>query len=557
MTHGEHGYTHRRVDQTGRFQRNQELRRDGDVVTSLGVDVVTGLPVLVYDFAGSPTLAPGQSDLEGIPAILAASTGEGRGCLVVAYPNDATLVAPGESVVDDKFALRAATILRDAAKRGIVHGDLGPGRFLWSGGALYLEGYGVPWRPGQVAPQNGGPMPAGLAAALQADVRSTAKALAQLGERTLSAEVMAVLRAAAAGSSNTDAGSLQATLRRLAGGAVTVPSAGFADIVLPTTTGGVGSASAARDFDELELPSSGTPPTHRSAPETAGPNAGRPDEARRDTPRQDDSLLDLDFGSEAVTPDSGFDPDVRASLAQTPVPGTPRRAPAAHTPPTGPRTASDQPGRTEQAGPGSLPTPLEPDPITVLSDPGTRSASSGSPKLVEPRRSTDEGEAAFVKHLPPGATYRPGSLDDAPRPAPIRVTDTFSPVIHRRSWRGPALLVLLLLVVALGTFLALRAQRASNLGQVGPGAVRHLVDVRVDPTNLPPVSLVVDVSPDGSGYSPGTIIGSVPRRVAFDANGTWVVHAQFQGRSSERVTLRVPDDVVITLSFPEPTPPSP
>ena len=111
---------------------------------------------------------------------------------------------------------------------------------------------------------------------------------------------------------------------------------------------------------------------------------------------------------------------------------------------------------------------------------------------------------------------------------------------------------LLLLAVVLGSFLALRAQRSSGLGNVEAATVRHLVDVRVTPGNLPPVSLVVDRSPDGSLYSPGTIIGSVPRRVAFDANGVWVVHAQFQGRSSTSVTLRVPDESVITLDFPEP-----
>ncbi|MCC6311974.1 MAG: hypothetical protein IT345_13805 [Trueperaceae bacterium] len=527
------------MEQTGRFQRNQELRRDGDVVTNVGVDVVTGLPVLVYDFPGSPTLTPGQAELDGIPAVLAASAADGRGCLVVAYPNDATLVAPGESVIDDKFALRAATILRDAARRGIAHGDLGPGRFLWSGGALYLEGYGVPWRPGLPVPQKGAPVPAALTAALQADLRNAVKALAQLGERTLSAEVMAVLRAAAAGSSNTDAGGLQATLRRLAGGAVTVPSAGFADIVLPTTSGTQPARSGSPEFDALEFPSEGPPSGSPPRPETRTPPVVRSDD-----------VLNLDFAGEDGDPDQAG--DLWTAPTRTPARGTPTPRVPPDQPPARP---AEEPSRP--ASQGGRPTPSEPDPITVLSDPGTRPAATGKPRSAEPRPRGSEGETGFVKHLPPGATYRPGTLDDAPRPAPIRVTDTFSPVIRRRSWRGPALLVLLVLLVALGTFLALRAQRASNLGQVGAGAVRHLVDVRVDPTNLPPVSLVVDASPDGSGYKPGTIIGSVPRRVAFDANGTWVVHARFQGRSSEHVTLHVPDDVVITLSFPEPTPPAP
>ena len=42
----------------------------------------------------------------------------------------------------------------------------------------------------------------------------------------------------------------------------------------------------------------------------------------------------------------------------------------------------------------------------------------------------------------------------------------------------------------------------------------------------------------------------------FDAAGTWVVHASFQGRVSESVTLRVPEDTGITIVFPpeEPLP---
>ncbi len=478
----------------------------------MGVDVVTGLSVLLYDFPGRPLLKQGSLDLEGVPTVLASWTDGEKGTLVAAYPSGATLVAPGETVVDDQFVLQTLTLLRDAARKGLAHGGIGTGRFLWASRRLYLEGYGVPWKTGlPPAPVSGPvtPNPA-LDAALRADLRDALKALLELGAQGISAEVAAALRASAAGKNATDASGLQATVRRLAGGAVTVPSAGFVDIVLPTTPGPGTTGRGPLDLDALEF--------------TPVPRAPEPG---------------IDYDPHDVAGDMGASPSVSATRTDMrvdpsefspvlPVPSPPQPTPAKK------RTGS----------------PLEPDPITLLSDPGSGmlKTSPANPKASDP---------GFVKHLPPGATYRAGSLDDAPRPAPIRIDDDADAQVMRRAWRGPALLILLVLVVALGIFLALRAQRSSTLSQVSPGAVSHLVDVRVSPSNLPPVSLVVDRSPEGSSYSRGTIIGSVPRRVGFDATGTWVVHAQFQGRSSESVTLVVPDDAVITVVFPEPPPQTP
>lgn len=495
------------MDQAGRFQRSERLRSDGGIVTSLGVDVVTGLAVLIYDFPGAPRLRQGAQAIAGVPTPVAAWVDGERGTLVAAYPSDATLVAPGEAVVDDHFVLQALTILRDAAARGLAHGDLHAGRFLWAERRLYLEGYGVPWQADL-------PAAAGQALnlALRKDLRQAAAALLELGVKGISSEVAAALKAATAGTSATDAAGLQAVVRRLAGGAVKVPSAGFGDIVLPVapkqqhpTEGGP------LDLDALEFT---VPP--------ATPVAG------------------VDFDPHDVVGTMGAPPSVSATRTDMRVDpsvyadevAAPRDAPPVGAPQVGAPPAPTQPA-------------AEPDPITLHSDPGGTVLRTG-PSTPAP------SDGGFVKNLPPGATYRAGSLDEALRPAPIRVGDEADRRQGRRSWRGPALLLLLLLAVVLGSFLALRAQRSSGLGNVEAATVRHLVDVRVTPGNLPPVSLVVDRSPDGSLYSPGTIIGSVPRRVAFDANGVWVVHAQFQGRSSTSVTLRVPDESVITLDFPEP-----
>src|SRR5690606_4267396 len=122
---------------------------------------------------------------------------------------------------------------------------------------------------------------------------------------------------------------------------------------------------------------------------------------------------------------------------------------------------------------------------------------------------------------------------------------------RKRTWRGPLLLLALLAVTLVASYLAVVAQRDAGTDLPGSGTVSHIVDVRVEPGNLPPASLVVERSPSGSAYGAGTIIASVPRRVRFDANGSWTVHATYQGRRSESVTLRVPDESQITIAFPE------
>jgi hypothetical protein len=117
-------------------------------------------------------------------------------------------------------------------------------------------------------------------------------------------------------------------------------------------------------------------------------------------------------------------------------------------------------------------------------------------------------------------------------------------------------LMALSLVVAAGAWLAL----ASWSPPVPAGAafvsrvVGHVVDVRVDPAGLPPVSLVVVESPPGSRLPPGTIVGSVPSKVLLDRDGVWRFEARFGGTSSHTVVLLAPDDPLLVVPFPSPPP---
>src|SRR5690606_12490156 len=147
------------------------------------------------------------------------------------------------------------------------------------------------------------------------------------------------------------------------------------------------------------------------------------------------------------------------------------------------------------------------------------------PILTPPRQpSPKDSSPGFVKALPPGATYRHGNLDEGPRPAPIRMDgqEAFGRA-SRRAWRGPALLLLMLLVAGFAAYLALINKGPAEDPLTG-AFESYLVEVTVAPANLPPVQLVVDQSPPGSNSRPGTVMAAVPRSVTFDAAGRWVVH---------------------------------
>lgn len=487
-----------RVSEPARYQRSEQLRRAGDVVTSRGVDALTGLAVLIYDFPGQPRIKPGRLDSEGVPAILAAGFDGSRGVLVTAYPQGAAPLAATTHKVDDDLALQLLRVLRDAARVGLVHGDLTNERLLTAHAKLYIEGYGAPWGQDPLVQ----PTSESVRAALAKDLAGAVGALLALAGNGLSEEVSAALRGAVQGASrgSGDAVKLYSVVRRLAGGAVTVPPAGFGDLVLPTV-GKKTQRPSATALDDLDL----GPPPSRPAPPAATPQAP-----------PDSDPLELDEAPASASH--------AAQQAQEP-------------------TAVFEPGPPAASSPrdGAPSFPDDPDPITLNSDPGTM--------LTLDPRLKDSG-AGFVKELPPGATYRAGNTEEDVRIPPIQLNVSAVPPQRKRAWRVPLLLVSLLLLAGVASYLALVARRNTAQQARGATAISHIVNVRVEPPNLPPVSLVVDQSPADSAYRAGTIIASVPRSVRFDAAGTWVVHATFQDRESARISLRVPDDSMITIEFP-------
>ena len=446
----------------GRFERGERYAAAHGVVTTRGVDTITGLDVLIYDFPGTPTVAAGAPVSEHALKVLAADVlddgGGPRGYLVAAFPSGASLLARGESAVDDRFVLHALQGLKDAHARGVVHGDITASRLLYGLGEVYIEGFGVPWR--------GAPGGDGARALMRADVAAMAKALLSLAGDDLSAEVAAALRSVETANPPLTAERLFAIVKRLAGGAVKVPAVGFTELTLPTTP----------------------------VPRDAGQGAG-------------------------------------AAPREQPEPQHPATATVASAPAPAPQVSRPQPAAF----------PDDPEPIVLHSDPGLAAPSKPSPKDSSP---------GFVKAPPPGAKYRSGTVEEGPPPAPIRLDRDELPLGRpRRAWRGPALLVLMLLVAGFAAYLAWRERPARTSAVTSP-FTSYLVDVAVEPATMPPVDLFVLRSPPGSRYTEGARLSAVPKSVAFDAPGTWVVYARFLTRQTPPVTVQVPEDTAVTVVFP-------
>lgn len=177
----------------GRYQTQRLHAEQGSVTTALGVDPLTGLPVLIYSFPGRPTATVGALESENIPGVLAATYDGSNGQLVTAYSPEYGLVAPGEVTVTSEFVLEGARALRDAARAGVIHGDLRPGRLLHADGHVLIEGYGVPWEARDrtfTPPEYTGE------SSYPGDVYAFAKSVLHLGREVLPPEVLAVLHGA-------------------------------------------------------------------------------------------------------------------------------------------------------------------------------------------------------------------------------------------------------------------------------------------------------------------------------------------------------------------------
>ena len=139
------------------------LTAEGLIRTFMGVDLVTGMPVIVYTM---PAPAPRFVEMysEHLPAILERGENDGVGYVVVA---SAPGYAPLRPTLPEPrlhwLARCSVKTLFDAHAVGLVHTHLHPEHFYAQGDHLFIEGFGLPWADEQSpyrAPEGSGQPPA-------------------------------------------------------------------------------------------------------------------------------------------------------------------------------------------------------------------------------------------------------------------------------------------------------------------------------------------------------------------------------------------------------------
>ena len=515
----------------GRYQLRSVQAERGGVTTHEGVDPLTGLPVLVYRFPGQP--GPGLRDLESenIPGLLHIDSENGGTEVAVAYFKEYKPLEKPLSVAVSTLLLDSARALKDAARAGVVHGDIYPSRFLASRDHVLVEGFGVPWWV-----QDNAYRAPEAEASFAGDVFAWAKSLLELAKGRLDGATLSLLTSCL----NADprerpaASELYATLRL--GNRETKEDV---------------RAFGAEDF-ESQVAEAGESEDENTAVEGTGLEGG---------------LEAAVFPAEADNPaDNGFD-EAELAFPPEPVPEEPWTEPpydfgAAATLDTAITEEPTSLSSSIETGAVATVPPLQPPswdqrwddseagPELILSDPGVRQRETSPDAKSEFK--------PFVKDLPPGATYRPGETNTGLRPGVIQeyAFDVPTPVDPRRR-RLVIMLVLLIFGAAVLAYLALfwqQRQTARPEAVAGNPETVYVVDATLGPPDLPPTDVYVVSSPAGSRNPPGaliTVVSPPGRQIALDRAGTWQLQARFQKRASEIVTFQVPQERAISFTLPE------
>ncbi len=134
-----------------RYQSHELLGEQGGVQTFAGRDAVNGLPVRLYSFMGEPTSREGELRSNFIPPVLSTTFTGTAGEVVSAFSGEFRRLKGAVEPKQVEALLReTAAALDDAARAGVIHGDLSPERVFFdreagASGRFVLEGYGVPW----------------------------------------------------------------------------------------------------------------------------------------------------------------------------------------------------------------------------------------------------------------------------------------------------------------------------------------------------------------------------------------------------------------------------
>ena len=517
-----------------RYQVRTLYAQQGDVTTYEGIDPLTGLPVLIYQFRGRAAAGLRDLESENIPGLLEIDVNGNDTQVVVAYFKDYRPVTKPLSIPVETLLLDSARALSDAAEAGVVHGDVRPERFLASRDHVLLEGFGIPWLP-----ESSHQPPEGTVS-FAGDVYALSKSLLELAEGSLSEGATAALNASLAErpDERLSAAELYSALQRPAASA-------HAFTETPETPD---ETAQAQSFADEEL-TFGVPLDTPPEPEPVTDfSIGFDDESAT----EESTEFENAFTSRAVSREA----DSREAEREPSAPASP----ASESPAADPFGGEEPVIPLNDTDPAMLLSdaqerPQEPEPPTL---PPTTVASRVPPAAAELR------DDRFVKDLPPGATYRPGEASATQmRPGLVEEYSFEDEPERAQTLRRALLLGLLLVLVATLAFLIFFVQQRRNVVTTPPPADTEpvgatLVVVQVTPADLPPVDLYVVNSPAGSRTPPGSILTRLnPGRndVTLDQEGVWQFQARFQDRVSDVATLTLPappEERIITLDVPPP-----
>jgi hypothetical protein len=538
-----------------RYQAQALHSESQGVKTYLGVDPVTGLPVLIYRFASPLRAGIELLDSPFMLRILAYRHDDSGGLIVAAFSSAYIRASAGQQLTATQL-LDSAQALEAASALDLPHGSIRADRFLLAGDTLLIEGFGVPW-------QRDG------SATLADDVRDWALAVGSLGYPA-NAAVDALLQRASADDPAARPGAAELVL------ILTAALAPAAPAVAVSPEPGPAAAEPAEaepelaaapdpefeleseletefetefDWATLQLPgeldretftASGTENAAGTARSTGIDSAseeapllqpaGQPPEPRKAVNLLE--AIEIDFSPSAQFSSERLLQQRQEVSAASAARAAAVSAAAAHavTARLGDVPATDLPLQDAPAVPGAADG----------ADPGIPAIS-----LPSAQRSASGGRPSFVKDLPPGSTYRTGSVTAQPRQTtawdgepPLEP----EPAGKRRRSGMIAALVILTAVLA-GLALYSRGLLPFNQAPaVTAPLVTYIVDVQVEPADLPPVTLYVLESPAGSALRAGTIVGTAPRKIALDRPGNWVFEGRFQGQASGPVAIQVPEE---------------
>ena len=532
-----------------RYQRQKLYSDSSGVKTHEGIDPLTGLPVLIYEFNGKPDPALADLESENIPGVLETSFEAGKGQVIVAYSKGYVPASKPLKMSTFRFVMAGSRALSDAARAGVIHGDLRPERFLTSGDHVLVEGFGIPWTstPHPYSPPEG-------VASYAGDVYAFGKIMQELAP-DLPVPIKTLLD------------------RCLTRKPEDRPSAGQ----LLTALGALQPKPGALQPKPEQVPA--PQPKISQVQPTATP------QTTQNTQLPPQKTLEIDFTvSEPDPPQVPLKmPPVNVPISEAPTlpdmpeldlfpEDTPPSVPPLKQPMSLDNWDDDTDGMLLETDSGSVSPKASVTSKSSVSNssikPVLPNKTSGKLPEAGPKRTTAKNidpKQTFIKDLPPGGTYKVGKTTEVSS-APFKETPlapTFDEVFLKGNRSSKNTLRIVMVVSLLLGALILAGLVFFRGGGVNPGptgpnnaAANYIVSVNVTPAGLPPLDLVVVSSPEGSKFRVGMVASKVPGQVVLDRLGTWQFQARFQESLSEPVTLQLPEQRTLTVTMPDLLPPA-